>query len=653
HVDTGVEIASDAAQERARAALRAPDAAAFTSTALEVWPIEGTLALVWVVGVEDRSARALVRANGPRAGEVEVIDERLDATAGAVSGWIADGGAPGGHGVARRVALTDVAVKAGTSVAYTNATGRFSFSGSVGSTVRVALSGRAARVIDAANRDASAAASPSSAMQLVLGDASEDSLAQVTAYQAITDERAWLVDNAFPTSELGAPLTARVNVDDTCNAYYSPPARALNFFRSGGGCRNTAELSVVAHEYGHFVDDRYGGIMDAGLSEGWGDALSCLFRGDPQIGPDVIPGETLRTCDNDYVFPDDGHDEAHALGQAWSGFVWHVRAGLGDALARKLVLPSLRTNAADIPSAVREVFLRDDDDGDLSNGTPHFAILIAAARRHGLDFAIETDPSAPGEIADLHATSAHATSIAVAWTAPADGNGDRVARYELRWSRTRITETNFDAAHEVTAPHPALPDHAQHATVRIPAGASKIYIAVRSIDRLGNASPISNVVLVHPSAPRVAFQDPSFAEWTHTGLWHASSRRGESALWFGDEARGTYDVGASSGELVSPVIDLTALDHPALAWREWLEVEGDPAFDRATITVTDVDDPTRSVTASREHSSTDGLFDDRALELDALAGRRVRITIRFDTGDAHENQFEGWYVSDVRVVAEP
>jgi hypothetical protein len=115
------------------------------------------------------------------------------------------------------------------------------------------------------------------------------------------------------------------------------------------------------------------------------------------LGFDLLPGEAIRSCENDYVFPPGGNDEVHNLGQAWAGFTWLVRENLiaklgdvdGEALARALVLPSLPFNAADIPGAVREVFLRDDDDGDLTNGTPNSDALLPAAQAHGLDFAAQ------------------------------------------------------------------------------------------------------------------------------------------------------------------------------------------------------------------------------------------------------------------------
>ncbi|MCP4659461.1 MAG: endopeptidase, partial [bacterium] len=51
--------------------------------------------------------------------------------------------------------------------------------------------------------------------------------------------RGWLPGNTW----LQSPLTTNVNINNTCNAYYS--GNTINFYRSGGGCRNTGELAGV------------------------------------------------------------------------------------------------------------------------------------------------------------------------------------------------------------------------------------------------------------------------------------------------------------------------------------------------------------------------------------------------------------------------
>ena len=64
--------------------------------------------------------------------------------------------------------------------------------------------------------------------------------------------RGWLPANTW----LQAQLVTNVNLNLTCNAFYSPGAGTINFYRSGGGCRNTGEIAAVFdHEWGHGLDD--------------------------------------------------------------------------------------------------------------------------------------------------------------------------------------------------------------------------------------------------------------------------------------------------------------------------------------------------------------------------------------------------------------
>ncbi len=61
--------------------------------------------------------------------------------------------------------------------------------------------------------------------------------------------RGYLPNNSW----LQGTLTTNVNIDDTCNAYWD--GDTINFFKSGGGCRNTGEIAqVFDHEWGHGLD---------------------------------------------------------------------------------------------------------------------------------------------------------------------------------------------------------------------------------------------------------------------------------------------------------------------------------------------------------------------------------------------------------------
>lgn len=659
-------VARDRAITAGRTHLRvAADAEA--QAALAIWSLDGRLTLVWEVVAEGGVGQALVIAAGPEAGRVEVRDDRVYDTAGSVSAWVAVGGAPGGAGTPIALPLPVTKLSAGGARAITGDDGHYQLAAPAGSTVTATLDGAAARVFDTAAISASGPAAPM--LDLVLGTGTgEAALAQATAYYYTT--RAWqfLDDNGIPAASLGAPLRVNTNLADTCNAYFMPSARTINFFRSGGGCRNSAEASIVAHEYGHFVDHTFGGITESGLSEGWGDVVACLMMQAPIVGGDLLPGgDIIRSCANSYLYPPGGNDEAHALGQAWAGFVWHAREGLiaaegeaaGDARIRALVLPSLPSNAPTIPDAVREVFLRDDDDGDLSNHTPHWDVLLAAANRHGLGFIVDQDLSPPAAVTDLAITAATTTSVTLRWTAPGDdGTTGTAASYELRWSSAPLTPATFAAATAVAAPLPQAAGTVHEATIAVPPTGT-IYLALRASDELGNTGELSNVASIALPPATVIFDDGAEAgigAWQATGLWHVTTTRaadGTAAFWYGNEATGTYDTGgANQGELLSPIIDLTGVAHPRLTYAEWLEVESGQAYDQLAVQVFDADQPSVLIARSKTTGTTHGAFVDRMLELDGLAGRRVRIRFQFTTVDGAANAMAGWFVDRVRVFGD-
>jgi hypothetical protein len=86
--------------------------------------------------------------------------------------------------------------------------------------------------------------------------------------------RGWLPTNAW----LQSRLTTNVNIALTCNAFYSPSAGTINFYRSGGGCRNTGEIAgVFDHEWGHGLDDNDAAGALSNSSEAYAD-IAAIYR---------------------------------------------------------------------------------------------------------------------------------------------------------------------------------------------------------------------------------------------------------------------------------------------------------------------------------------------------------------------------------------
>jgi hypothetical protein len=113
----------------------------------------------------------------------------------------------------------------------------------------------------------------------------ENTLAQINAFHKVNMSLNFLRERKLSNEKMDkTQLPVRTNVNDECNAYYTPGRPSLNFFRSSKNCVNSAYDTVAEHENGHYWDDFTGGIVNGGLSEGWGDILSMFRLNNPIIG---------------------------------------------------------------------------------------------------------------------------------------------------------------------------------------------------------------------------------------------------------------------------------------------------------------------------------------------------------------------------------
>jgi subtilase family serine protease/subtilisin family serine protease len=279
---------------------------------------------------------------------------------------------------------------------------------------------------------------------------------------------------------------------------------------------------------------------------------------------------------------------------------------------------------------------------------------------------LEEDSVPPGAVSDLAVTGLLLTQVELMWTATGDdGMAGKANAYDVRYSTAPISEENWESATQALAePVPQEPGSKETFMVAGLDPDTTYYFALKILDNVGNASPLSNVVIGKTSAGTVVFGDDmesGAGDWTTTGtddLWHISEHRANSpthAWYYGDEDTRTYDTGsANSGTLTSPPIELTTNADVLLSFYEWSLLENSAAFDRTRVQLS-VDEGTTWTTIFESHGTNDEWLH-RTVSLTPFVGDAEVIQVRFwfDTVDNRFNAFEGWYVDDVSVlVAQP
>lgn len=276
------------------------------------------------------------------------------------------------------------------------------------------------------------------------GQAAGDTHAGRTSYYHLNrikeKARYWLPGNAWA----GQQLVSKVNTSNTCNAFWNG---SVNFYRSGGGCRNTGEIGgVINHEYGHGLDANDGGGAE-NPGEGYADVIailqehrSCVGRGFFQSGNCSGYGDSCLNCSGirdmdwdqrvrhtaatpaNFTGANCGggggpcgrevHCEAYVPAEAIYDLAARDLPAAGlDAdsswqLAEKLFYKSRQGSGGNafncaLPSSdgcgttswFSKIRNADDDDGNLSNGTPHAAAIFAAFNRHAIACGSASDPS--------------------------------------------------------------------------------------------------------------------------------------------------------------------------------------------------------------------------------------------------------------------
>tara|TARA_B100000989_G_scaffold130686_1_gene97026 strand:+ start:4988 stop:7816 length:2829 start_codon:yes stop_codon:yes gene_type:complete len=240
-----------------------------------------------------------------------------------------------------------------------------------------------------------------------LFDNSNSTIQERTAYRAVNVIHNHL-KSVFPTfTALDIPLETNIDEAGSCNAFYN--GNSINFYADGLSangtdyCEATANIAdVVYHEYGHAINgNRYNsgsGMWNGALNEGYADIWAYTITLDPILGTGFYqnnPSGYVRRFDiNKKVYPQDLVGEVHADGEIIAGAFWDLYLNMNNNMQQVINLfKETFDSGIDGPNGnegsiytdiLIEVLYADDNDGNLSNGTPNDLAIIQAFALHGI-----------------------------------------------------------------------------------------------------------------------------------------------------------------------------------------------------------------------------------------------------------------------------
>ena len=319
------------------------------------------------------------------------------AVVGDVKAWLSTAVSP--NGPLQNLPLGGARVQVqGGGQGFTDASGKFSIAHTGTQPVQVTVTfdnakhvGRLTTGVGSVMRG-SATLTPGKAqtIQINTRNVSVADRAQSNAYY-LTDRVSRYVRNTHilgNNSRLGTLDRISVSVNNSqarCNAFYGQNQVVFGPAQSGQ-CPNMAFSTVVEHEWGHGLDDIFGGVSNSdGLGEGYADVVTNYYTAQPIIGKDFQgAGRHVRDATNRRRYP--SGQGPHQQGESWMGACWKLRQALiqklgtlrGTRHAETIVIGSIVADAKSQTAAAREVYLADDNDGKLNNGTPNCRELFAA-----------------------------------------------------------------------------------------------------------------------------------------------------------------------------------------------------------------------------------------------------------------------------------
>ncbi len=553
----------------------------------------------------------------------------------------------------------------GVGTATTDGSGNFSLAGFSGATPwSAALDGPWAAITDFVGADPSQSgtATPGTFLQVNWNSGNSGNDERTCFYHTnVIHDYIRSVDPGAGLSSLDYqwPVTVSRN-DGYCpgNAWYD--YNGINFCSGDATYGNTGEISdVIYHEYGHGITHRVYNSQSSppgDLHEGNSDVIANLLTNESIIGLGFFLNNCtsgIRNSNNTLQYPADWTGADHFSGQIIAGVVWDAWKELeltnsaATALqvitdvwhfGRTMTLPTTQ------PDQVLSMLIADDDDGNLTNGTPHWAEICTGASNHGFDCAslvglspeISVTPASYDVTAPEGATAVRDLFITNIGTGP-------------------LTYTVGGAAAPFAKTVAAATDHAEPGIpntgpgVRANRERTFRFLQEVNADRRGK---IAAVIFSDDMEGGVNGWTTTVENGTSDDLWHqqtGNSNSPSTSWWCGIAGGSDYNTGNYiSNALVSPSISLSGAAPITLEFYESYDTESGWDFCNVDIST----NGGSSWTALRSGvSGSSGGWTLTSIDLSAYNGQTVKIRFLFDTTDGINNATAGWFVDDVSIAA--
>jgi hypothetical protein len=325
------------------------------------------------------------------------------------------------YGVATDRGMPHVKVDvSGVGNTYTDENGYYSIDiGSTSRSVTVKLEGSYLNTNNANGSDASITRTVSPGTTEDFNFAGLNSIAgeRDTYYHAnVIHDLAKSIHGGLTGADYVMPAKVNIGSEDAywpCNAYWD--YTGINMFSAGGGCAATDQMAdVVYHEYGHglqqFIYDPYSpNYSSSGLSEGCSDYWGMTLTNSPCLGNGFFgEGTCLRDGNNTRQYPaGECGGGVHCLGEYIMGATWKMRENLielhgyenGVAISDDLFYWGQTGRPSNDLDFLYEIYVSDDNDGNLQNGTLNYSQICNAFGDHNMS--VGSLPDCDASFADL------------------------------------------------------------------------------------------------------------------------------------------------------------------------------------------------------------------------------------------------------------